>query len=376
MSQKVLITHAVPVNNGDAALVLALYESLKAKGFDVTIATYYYRIVKQKYPNLPIIRELGDYFFLRKLPFLKPIFQRLNFWFNSRYRNNDIFIAAPGGYINSYYFLDHALNPLKLAKNDGKRTAIYAQSIGPFSQSDQEIFMKAAEYIDLLLVRDTYSSDLLERIVYQGKFLLTKDAAFLLETGSAKAKATKKAAISVREWSFDSRDMAHYLDMMVALTIEVLSDGYEVTFLSTCQGVPGYKDDSMIAGVVRDKLKEKGYDSSVDKNYYRLDQLRDKLATYDMVIGTRLHMCILSWLAGTPALNISYEVKGRECYKYLGIPEYSLDFNEDIGQSIKSFKAFSNDLDNVRSKTLDRVSLIHEEVQGDFEKAIAILAEA
>ena len=76
---KVLITHAVPVNNGDAALVIALYQSLLSKGYDVHIATYYFARAKKIYPHLPFIKELADYYFLRKLPFLKPIFMRLNF---------------------------------------------------------------------------------------------------------------------------------------------------------------------------------------------------------------------------------------------------------------------------------------------------------
>lgn len=84
MSKKVLITHAVPVNNGDAALVMALYNSLQTNGYSVTIATYYYSVVKRKYPDLPLIRELGDYFILRKLPFLKPLFQKVNFMVNRK----------------------------------------------------------------------------------------------------------------------------------------------------------------------------------------------------------------------------------------------------------------------------------------------------
>ena len=89
--KKVLITHAMPVNNGDAALVSALYQLLISRGFEVSIASYYYSVVKKKYPGLPIIRELADYYFLRKLPFLKPLFMRLNYWLNSNYRNNDVF---------------------------------------------------------------------------------------------------------------------------------------------------------------------------------------------------------------------------------------------------------------------------------------------
>ena len=119
---KVLITQAVPVNNGDAALLIALYSSLIKKGYEVKIATFYYSFVKDKYPDLPFIKELTDYYFLRKLPFLKGVFLKLNFLFNNEYRNNDVFIACPGGYVNSYYQLKYALLPLFLAKKNNSKT--------------------------------------------------------------------------------------------------------------------------------------------------------------------------------------------------------------------------------------------------------------
>ena len=82
MKKKVLITNAVPVNNGDAALVFSLVDKLKSLDYEVTIATNYFSFVRSKYPEYSFIRELGDYFLLKKLPFLKPLFMRLNFRFN------------------------------------------------------------------------------------------------------------------------------------------------------------------------------------------------------------------------------------------------------------------------------------------------------
>ena len=61
---RILITNAYAVNNGDMALVVALLQALQNKGYDVSIATFHYKFLKSKYPQLPLLRELLDY----KLP--------------------------------------------------------------------------------------------------------------------------------------------------------------------------------------------------------------------------------------------------------------------------------------------------------------------
>ena len=362
------------VNNGDAALVTALYLSLISKGFDVKIATYYYAVAKKKYPHLPLVRELSDYYFLKKLPFLKPVLVRINFWLKSNYRNNDLFIACPGGYVNSYYQLNYALLSLKLAHKLGKKTAIYAQSVGPFNPNDSRLFSAASKYLDLVLVRDEFSMQIMKDLNYSGNYYQTKDAAFLLERSSSRnVENSKKVAISVREWSFDERNMSRYIDLMSQICLQLIKRGYSIEFLSTCQGVPGYKDDSKTAELIKKNLEENFnvYNNiEVNASYYNVEGLMDKLAEYDFVVGTRLHMCILSWVCNVPAFNISYEVKGKECYNYLGIPRYSIDFNEDIAVAEKMLDEFISDRDSFKEDVFARVQGIRHEVKTDFEKFV------
>ena len=369
--RKVLITHAVPVNNGDAALVTSLYDTLIQAGHEVTIATFYYDIVKAKYPQLPFIRELGDYYFLRKLPFLKTSFIKLNYWLNRQFRSHDVYIAAPGGYINSYYYLGHALAPLIEAHKDGKKTAIYAQSIGPLNDQDKVRFVNAAKAIDLLMVRDTFSKVVMQELPYPGDYLRTKDAAFLLPLQDNIQTSSKQVAVSVRQWGHDDRDMKTYLSLMAEMCNYLVKQGYEIVFLSTCQGVPGYKDDSATATEVQEILaNEFGVSEqiTVDNKYYTIDALMQRLQDFDLVLGTRLHMCILAWINRVPALNISYEVKGKECYTYLGIPEYSIDFNQDTATALQTLGEFVTEHEAIKSSTLATIETIHQEVLQDFQR--------
>jgi colanic acid/amylovoran biosynthesis protein len=173
-------------------------------------------------------------------------------------------------------------------------------------------------------------------------------------------------AVSVREWTHDKRDMESFLKMIESFCEVVLNKGFDIEFVSTCQGVRGYRDDSQVAAVVRDRIMEKYPDMigriTVDSSYHTYYELVDLLNTkYCFTVGTRLHMCILSLINGTPAFNVSYEVKGVECYKYLGLEKYSVDFNEPFVTAQEKFESFLENYKSIRGSLLDRLLPIHEE---------------
>src|SRR5699024_12355606 len=89
---------------------------------------------------------------------------------------------------------------------------------------------------------------------------------------------------------------------------------------------------------------------TVNSKYFTMSELQEKIAEYDCVIGTRLHMCILSMLKGKPCFNISYERKGKEAYKYLGLEDYSVDYNEKVSVVESRLISFFNNLDDIAEK--------------------------
>ena len=365
--KRILLTNSYAVNNGDAALVIALYEQLTARNYQVTIATFYHDFLKTKYPNLPLIRELLDYNFLKGGTFVKRVFLKINFFFNKAYQNHDIFIGSPGGYMNSYYGLKRCLLPLVHAKKRSKKTAVYSQSIGPLNQRDKGLLTEYSKSIDIILVRDDYSQNCISSIQCYSKVFQTKDAAFLLTPRISKTKSDcKTVAVSVREWKHDNRDMQGFFKMMLSFCEVVLKKGFNIEFISTCQGVENYRDDSKVADIIKDLILAK-YPSyteriTVDATYHTYYELIELLNTkYCFTIGTRLHMCILSLINGTPAFNISYEVKGIECYKYLGLEKYSVDFNESNETALEKFNSFTENFTNIQKTLYERMVPIHKE---------------
>lgn len=378
---RILLTNSYAVNNGDMALVLALYEELKTRGYEVSIATFYYDFLKSKYPKLPLIREILDRKYLKGGTFVKKIFMRINFFFNWEYKNHDVFIGSPGGYMNSFYGLKRCLLPLVHAKNRGKKTGVYSQSIGPLNERDKGLLTKYSRFIDIILVRDDYSQNCVSSIPVSSKIFQSKDAAFLLAPRKSGAPENcKTVAVSVREWKFENRDMGSFAKMVQSFCAVVLEKGFNIEFISTCQGVEGYRDDSKIAAIIKDLIVKENPNYldkiKVNSDYHTYHELEELLNTkYAFTIGTRLHMCILSLVNGTPAFNISYEVKGIECYKYLGLADYSADFNESAASALTKFNNFITNYKSIQSSLQDRLTPVHRECKetlGKFLRELGI----
>lgn len=380
--KKVIIDNCVPLNNGDAALIFGLSNQLIKKGFSVEYSCLNYEEAKKIYPEYKWHKSHISNV-LYKLCFKKNILVLL--WklimfiklvlMDNEYKKADVVISAPGGYIHSYYGIEGRMFILYLCKKWLKKSVgIYSQSIGNLNERDINIFYKYGKDLDFILVRDDLSYS---RALSYGNFTniqITKDAAFLLFEDKNKTEApsskSKKVAISLREWNKEGRDMKNYFNLINYIVDYLLKKNYEIVFLSTCQGIENYKDDSAVA---LDFIEQFNYSTndkiSVNSGYNKLEDLQSLIKDFDFVIGTRLHMCILSLINGVPAFNISYEEKGKECYKYLGIEEYSVDFNS--GEFISKINSFFNMSKDEKNQILDTVKKVSSEQQLIFEKLAA-----
>ncbi|MBK8635510.1 MAG: polysaccharide pyruvyl transferase family protein [Saprospiraceae bacterium] len=77
----------------------------------------------------------------------------------------------------------------------------------------------------------------------------------------------------------------------------------QVEFLSTCQGITGYVDDSLIAQEIAQTLVDKNR-ITINQNIYTTTQLIEAFADHDLYLGMRLHGAIFSMIGGIPAMNI------------------------------------------------------------------------
>ncbi|WP_317914160.1 polysaccharide pyruvyl transferase family protein [Carnobacterium maltaromaticum] len=361
-----MIDYAVPLNNGDAALIFALGDELETLGHEVTYSTFQLDKVKKKYPEKVWIASILSNKYLNHIPIIRYIYYCIQILCNPVIKNQDLIIAAPGGYINSYYGFKLKLLVLSLYKRLlGKPIIMYSQSIGPLNRKDEKIIKKYLPYFSKFLVRDEASFQRIKPLTGNYESLVkTYDAAFLMEPkGQLLKSSTKKIAISVRSWKFDNRSQDIYQQLIKDMVKELIFHGFEIVFLSTCQGDTEYIDDSIEAIRIYRSFPKKMQESiTIDANNYDLDQLKERLQEFDYVIGTRLHMCILAWLSGVPAFNISYEEKGKECYSYLGLEKYTIDYNEE-DNSRERIKSFLKMTEIEKQCHFNKIDTIHVEMK-------------
>jgi colanic acid/amylovoran biosynthesis protein len=363
MKKKILLVNALPLNNGDAALIFSAYNYFIKEGYDVKVATHKYEYVKQYYPENDWVKDLNDIKFLWKIPFFKAFITPFKFLLNKHYRNADVIAGVPGGYLNSYYGILSNLVPFFIAKLFGKTTILLPQSFGPIKGKDRFIFKFFAKFIDVLISRDNFSSSELRNLNIDSKqFFQMPDLAFYNASPRVVTKE-RIAAVSVRRWNHDNRDSDLYEKLIIQFVNILVEKGYRVEFISTCQGLNEYIDDSELASEIFDKLASEVKNKvSVIENYFKYPDFFEYISKYELVVGTRLHMCILAMCHGIPTFNISYEKKGIECYNYLNIPELSVDYNNDLLLAKNKFEHFINEKERYKKKIDIEVMRVKNEI--------------
>lgn len=396
---KILITNTVVLNTGDAAILFGLLKILRqAFSEDIEFIIYDKNpdIAQKYYPELVFRKSL--YFNLTKELPIKTLEKFLNFcnlkiftfalWcrklnlsFVSKiilspenfqdivnYENADLIVSTGGTYLVENYPLFTRIFDYKITLSLGKPLVFFTQSLGPFAlPSNQRELKKIFEQSLLILLRDLRSEKNILDLhpTKQVNIHVTADAAFALAEAS-KIEAAKhqqgfssplKVAISVRDWQYfknisPEEGRNNYLKAIAEAT-EYLVNTYkaEVTFISTCQGIPEYwKDDSQVALEITEKLAKNVIKSvSIERNFHSPTKLAEILQSFDFVISTRLHMAILSLGVGIPVMPIAYEFKTQELFKNIGQENLVMDI-EDINTTnlIELITQFITSIDKIR----------------------------
>lgn len=254
--------------------------------------------------------------------------------------------VSTGGtyFVEHYSFERRALEVLAAAKT-GVPTFLYTQSLGPFTRPDaRRLMTRVLSACAAVFLRDERSREHARELgADESRLHVHPDAAFVLsQTGEhGRSGGRPRIAISVREWSHfggEARDsgMKRYMRAVAGAARALVRDrDAEITFLSTCQGVPAYwTDDSTIADTIRRELLHDLPNVHVDSAFRSPVELRDAYGEFDLVIATRMHAAILALCGGTPVVPIAYEFKTRELFESLGMAELVDDIDSISAASL------------------------------------------
>jgi colanic acid/amylovoran biosynthesis protein len=372
---KVVITNAVTLNGGDAAILRGVMHVLRSVRPEArfTVFDSQAETASRYYPDIDYQTLLYDTVESGRT-------QRLHLWrllgaaalkrrgahraadlLTSRsegralqaYAEADLVVSTGGTYLVEHYDIRHRLFEFALCRAMGKPVVFFTQSLGPFRDPKQRRQLRRAfDASPLVLVRDEQSQHhLLDLGVDPAKIHVLADAVFALADEDTLARAagrtlpatrSLRVAISVRHWDhFRGTDsdagMARYVAALASLADHLVSSrGAEVEFLSTCQGIGEYwTHDTETADRVVGAMKSANAERvTVNRGFHQPTALGEIFAGFDLVVATRMHAAILALNAGTPVLPIAYEFKTEELFDRLGAASWVTRIEDMDPQSI------------------------------------------
>jgi len=186
---------------------------------------------------------------------------------------------------------------------------------------------------------------------------VTGDVAFLwrsIAPGLYRARDSnseqKLIGLSFRPWPLgDKKALKETIEKAANLCRYLLEDpNRKLRFLSTCQGIAGYYDDSSVAMQILELLPGSlRARCEVDRSRYRPEELIKRLGECDAYIGMRLHGCILAMLAGVPAFGLGYEDKTQQIFQQMGLDKYQTRFDGDFNSWISNIQHFLSHTDEI-----------------------------
>lgn len=277
-----------------------------------------------------------------------------------RMRRADAVVGTGGTYFVEHYSFRARADELIAAQSLGRPTYLYTQSMGPFRRmASRRTMRRVLSRARRVFLRDHRSRDHAAEVgAPRSQLEVHADAAFALAPTGREAVATSapgvqgsasdvrgegrrsqghggegpggkrpSVAISVRHWRHfgdrpSDQGLRLYREAVASLVRWLRERGATVTFVSTCQGVNEYwTDDSRFARRLVDELLPDLDGVDVDDRFRAPDALIDRLAEFDLVVATRMHMAILALCAGVPVVPIAYEFKTTELFAGLGMDE-------------------------------------------------------
>ena len=405
----ILITNIVALNGGDGAILFGMIKSFRrAFGDDCRIQVYSSEpdVARRMFPEIEFRETLGlaaTRAPLQGVRYLGRILQAIQqaryltvAWgwargmrflicclpsrqgeYLAEYAHADLVASSGGTYLKEEYGMRSQLCDYRLTLLLKRPLVFFTQSLGPFTRPDTKRAMKTVfSKSSSILLRDERSRRNIQDLGITGiRIHLAADAAFaladpaILESAMFQKPALSsglKIAISVRHWSHfatcSTDEGMNCYRASVAESVRYLTrEQAEVTFISTCQGIPEYDDDSVEAKKIVALLDaESASRVKVVREFVRFEKLRDLLRDFDLCIATRMHMCILSLISGIPVLPIAYEFKTRELFTSLGMDEWVVDIGSISPSGLTTrLQAFQRAIPSHREHLFRRVLDLH-----------------
>lgn len=299
-------------------------------------------------------------------------------------RNADLVVGKGGHYlfgtsnVGGLYTLFLNAYTLLLAKRLGVKTALSANSVGPFVGGPARAFARYVfQRIDNIQLRERKSLDLLTGLGISG-LKETYDTAFVIneeEVGSVLDGLGSYIVITSRQWDFpyDPRGARvkyeNYVSALVGAALHCHEAGLMVLVAPQVIGPTPIEDDRIINKELGSRMADAGIPVIVLDQDFTPGQLKTIYAQARFLIGTRFHSVILALAAGTPVNVISYHgPKAPGIMEQFGLGEYVLDIDTiTTDKLVERCRLLLENEDNLRNLIAIKMREIPARIADDVE---------
>lgn len=317
-------------NNGDEAILLSIIRQLQ-KAFqietnDITVFSNNPKQTAAQYgvTSYPLYHKNGNAAktFMKTYKLNKEIVKTLDF-----------VVIGGGGILMDLYKREAPLygSYAMMAKGSKVPYVVYGCGAGPLNTGLGKWFIRyMAKHARNISVRDPKSKALLQQIGIKREVHVIGDPAFSLEVDREgyssepiKIGVTAVPYFNASYWpTGDEAKYNNYIEGMAKNLDRILEENHaEVTFFAT-----KYPQDADVTKDIQSKMKFSDKTSIIDENL-KPQKLLDLSASFDVLIGTRLHSLILATDAKTPIIGVSYHTKVNDFLEMAGLGEFSLPIN-------------------------------------------------
>lgn len=242
----------------------------------------------------------------------------------------DFVVIGGGGILMDLYKREAPLygSYAMMAKNSGVPYVVYGCGAGPLSTGLGKWFIRyMAKHAANISVRDPQSKELLTSIGVKENVHVIGDPAFSLEVERThdltKPKTIGVTAVPYYNASYwptgDELKYQNYIEGMAKNLDRLLEQSNsEIVFFAT-----KYPQDADVTKDIQKLMKHPERTTILDENCPP-QRILELTASFDVLIGTRLHSLILATDTKTPIIGVSYHVKVNDFLQMAGLGDYSL----------------------------------------------------
>jgi polysaccharide pyruvyl transferase WcaK-like protein len=265
-----------------------------------------------------------------------------------------------------------------LSKFAGTKVYYISVGAGPINSSLSCFFLRwALRFADYISLRDNPSKQLIENIGFRGKSYVYPDLAHSLDINCFNSVSNElpvnKSGLPIIGinplpmynseywWISDDGRYADYLRRLTDACSKLILEGYPVLFFATQPRDNAVIDD--VLNALKPELARRVIGFQEEISGHTVDNLMEKISHADIIIATRFHGTVLSFVAEKPVIALYYYRKARDLMMEMGQDQYSLDIDsftsEELWNCLKKLeKNYHDEVKKIKEKNKAlRVSL-------------------